>query len=333
MINVGIIGIGFMGIMHLKNYLKNDKARVIALCDSNKLRTRGEELAGGNIEIDEEKIDFSKFRQYENIDDIIENKNIDTIDICLPTDMNPDVAIRAMKKGKNVLCEKPIALTVEEGKKMLEVAEEEKVTLMIAHCVRFWPEYIYLRETIQNKSLGGIQGLFLSRYVSRPTYSSDDWLLNEKRSRGAMFNLHIHDVDYLVSLFGKPKRITSQGVYKEKEGYSHVAAQYFYDDAPVVSVIGGWIMPATFGFNMSYIAIFEKGTLIYNSSESPALMKLTDEEKSMIENILPGDGYSREIDYFLDCIQKGIKPEKCMPCSSLESLEVLLEELNYIKEH
>jgi len=333
MINVGIIGLGFMGMMHLKNYIKNDKARVIALCDLNKKRTKGEELAGGNIEIGEEKIDFSKFKQYENIDDIIEDKNIDVIDICLPTDMNSDVAIRAMKEGKNVLCEKPIAITIEEGEKMLEVAEEEKVTLMIAHCLRFWPEYIYLRETIQNKSLGKLQSLFLSRHVSRPAYSSENWLLSEKRSDGAILNLHIHDVDYLVSLFGKPKRITSQGVYKEKEGYSHVATQYFYDDVPVVSAVGGWIVPATFGFNMSYNAIFEKGALIYNSSADPTLMKLTDEKKSMVENILHGDGYAREIDYFLDCIQKGNKPEKCMPSSSLESLEVVFEELNYIKEH
>ena len=333
MINVGIIGLGFMGMMHLKNYIKNDKARVIALCDSNKKRTKGEEIAGGNIEIGEEKIDFSKFKQYENIDEIIEDKKIDVIDICLPTDMNADVAIRAMKEGKNVLCEKPIAMTVEEGGKMLEVAEEEKVTLMVAHCLRFWPEYIYLRETIQNKSLGKLQSLFLSRHVSHPLYSTENWLLNEDRSNGAILNLHIHDVDYLVSLFGKPKGLTSHGAYKEGEGYSHVVTQYFYDDIPVVAAVGGWLMPATFGFNMSYNAIFEKGTLIYNSSADPTLMKLTDEKKSKIENILHGDGYAREIDYFLDCIQKGNKPEKCMPYSALKSLEVVLEELNYIKEH
>ena len=262
MINIGIIGLGFMGTMHLKNYMKNNKSKVVALCDLNEKRISGEEFASGNIEIkDDERIDFSRFKQYKNIDDIILDKDIDVIDICLPTNMNADVAIKAMEADKNVLCEKPMALTVEEGSNMLKTAKDKKVTLMIAHCLRFWPEYVYLTQITQNKGLGRLHSLFLSRLVSYPLYSYENWLLDEK-SIGTILIHHIHDVDYLVSLFGKPKSLTSQGVYEKGKGYLHVVTQYFYDHIPVVTAVGGWMMPATFGFNMGYTAIFEKGTLI-----------------------------------------------------------------------
>jgi predicted dehydrogenase len=332
MINVGIIGLGFMGTMHLKNYIENNQSKVIALCDLNKKRINGEELEAGNVEIGKGEIDFSKFKKYEKIDDIINDKDIDLIDICLSSNMNADVSERAMKAGKNVLCEKPMAMTLEEGRKMLAAYKAEKVLLMVAHCMRFWPEYIYLAETVQNKNLGALKSLFLSRLVAYPFYSTEGWLLDEKKSLGAIFNLHIHDVDYLVSLFGKPKNVVSQGVYEIGKGCSHVVTQYFYDDIPVVTALGGWMMPATFDFNMSYTAIFEKGTLIYNNSADTTLTMFTDEKKSKIENLPSGDGYSREIAYFLDCIKKGNKPELCMPESTFESLEVVFEELRYIKE-
>jgi predicted dehydrogenase len=331
MINIGIIGLGFMGSMHLNNYLKNDKSRVVAVCDLDESRASGEKNISGNIDIDrDEKIDFSRFKQYRDISDIVSDKDIDVIDICLPTDITADTAIKAMEAGKNVLCEKPMALTLEEGSRMIKTAREKKVILMIAHCIRFWPEYIYLTQVIKNKDLGKLNSLFLSRLVSHSSYSYDNWLLDEKKSKGAILNLHIHDVDYLVSLFGKPKSLMAQGFYEKDKGYSHVVAQFNYDQVPVVTAVGGWMMPATFEFKMGYTAIFEECTLIYDSSANPTLIKLTDEEELTIEGLPSGDGYSREIDYFLECILKGNEPGLCTPESTLESLEVVHEEINSI---
>lgn len=333
MINVGIIGLGFMGKIHLKSYMENEKSRVVALCDLNKERIGGDDSPLGNIQPNvREKIDFSQFKLYVNIDEIISDKSIDVIDICLPSDMNAEVAIKSMKAGKNVLCEKPIALTIEEGRRIIETARTEKVIFMVAHVIRFWPEYMYLTKIIQDKTLGKLQSLLFSRLISHPTYSQGNWLLDEKRSGGAIFNLHIHDVDYLVSLFGKPKSVVSQGIYEKGKGYSHVVTQYFYPEIPVVTAVGGWMMPEGFAFTMSFNAIFERGALIYDSSSIPTLIEITDGRKSLVNDLLPGDGYSREIDYFLECVDRGVEPELCMPESNLDSLEVVMDELNYLKK-
>lgn len=341
MIKVGIAGLGIMGLLHLNYHLENDNCKVTAICDVDEKKITSEKYFTDFLNAKVKKLDLDKLIKYKNIEKIITDKNIDVIDICLPVDLHADIAIKAMNSGKHVLCEKPMTNNVDDAKKMVEVAENEGVTLMIGYQTRFWPEYIYLRETIQSERLGKLFSLSLSRIAPHPL-SDRGWLLEEEISKGAILDVHIHDTDFLVSLFGKPQKVISQGFYKKSSGgYSHVLTQYFYKDVPIVNATGGWMAPESFGFNVSYSAMFEKGVIEYkyyclNSLKTTLIeyigKKKIVKEKLNIEPNFLGDVYKREIDYFVDCVQNNKKPEECMPESTLKSLEVLFKEIDYIKK-
>ncbi|MCL5986124.1 MAG: Gfo/Idh/MocA family oxidoreductase [Actinobacteria bacterium] len=332
MLKVGIVGFGNMGALHLNNYLTNYNCKVIALCDLEDERISGEKFFSENIKTSNiTKLNFGSFRKYNDIDAIINDKDIDIIDICLPAYLNAEVAIKAMKAGKHVICEKPMANTLKEAKQMLDTAREEKVILMIAQHVRFQIENIYLKNIIKSERLGKLNSLLLSRIGPIPLYSWENWLLDEKKSGGAILNAHIHDTDFIVSLFGKPQKVFTVGVYsKDTGGFSHIITQYLYPDIPIITSVGGWMMPDSFEWKVSYNAIFEKGVLYYDNHLNPNLIEFTDKKRLTIEHRFIQDGYKGEIDYFIDCVKNNKWPAECSPESTYESLQVVFDEINFV---
>ena len=128
---------------------------------------------------------------------------VDVVDICLPTDLHADFAVRALQMGKHVVCEKPMAISLAEADRMIEAARKSGRRLMIAHCIRFWPEYVELRRLVESGELGHLLSLSLTRYSPFPSWGSDNWLADERRAGGAALDLHIHDTDFAAYLMGR----------------------------------------------------------------------------------------------------------------------------------
>ena len=114
------------------------------------------------------------------------------VDVCLPTDLHAEVTVAALEAGKHVLCEKPMALTVAECDRMVAAAKASGRFLMIAHCIRFWPEYIALKEIVDSGQYGKVTSALFRRISGLPKWS--EWFPNPQRSGGAILDLHIHDV-------------------------------------------------------------------------------------------------------------------------------------------
>ncbi|MEX0585005.1 MAG: Gfo/Idh/MocA family oxidoreductase, partial [Pirellulales bacterium] len=119
MLKVGIAGIGFMGMIHYLSYQRVKGARVVALCEQDKTRLAGDwRSIQGNFGPRGEIMDLSGVAKYEDLDQLLADKNIDLVDICLPTAAHAPTATKALAAGKHVFCEKPIALTTGEANKM-----------------------------------------------------------------------------------------------------------------------------------------------------------------------------------------------------------------------
>ena len=324
MIKVGLIGCGFMGAMHFNCYNNIDGVKVVALADVRKEKTE-ELVKGGDIAI------------YDDGKDLIKNADVDIIDICLPTFLHAEYAILAMDKVKYVFVEKPVALTNEQAKKMLEKAKETGCNVQVGQVIRFWDEYVELKKIVESGKYGKVINANFRRISPRPTWGWKDWLLDDKLSGGAAQDLHIHDSDYVLSLFGKPEKIFSaENVIGEKNSY--INTLMIYKDF-TVTVEGSWDLPATRPFEATFRVVFEKAT-VENAGGKFTLYTNDKAEEIKIEkiklesgvdggNISDLGGYYNELVYFTDKAKKGEKVEKATLKDAAKSLEFVLGEIKF----
>ncbi|MFW2478654.1 MAG: Gfo/Idh/MocA family protein, partial [Lentimonas sp.] len=162
---VGIIGLGFMGGMHFNAWQKVEGAGVTAVCERNPIT---EKTKQGNIEGASEQLDLGGVAIYTDLTEMLAKENLDAVSITLPTHLHRDVSIQCLQAGVHVLCEKPMALNMAECEAMIEVAESTGKELMIAHCIRFWPAYVWLKQAVNEQTYGKVRVAEFERLSSPP---------------------------------------------------------------------------------------------------------------------------------------------------------------------
>src|SRR5258708_4271094 len=158
MIRIGIAGLGFMAATHIKAYRQLPAARISALCNPSGRHLDGDfSKVAGNIDTGEPvRLDMTGIHAYRSFDEMLANPEIDLIDICAPTISHPDLAIAALRAGKHVICEKPLARNSALARQIVEAADSARGFFMPAMCVRFWPECAWLKQRIDDRSYGNL---------------------------------------------------------------------------------------------------------------------------------------------------------------------------------
>jgi predicted dehydrogenase len=320
MIKVGLIGCGFMGTMHANCYKNIDGVELVAVADLR--REKAEELAnGGEI--------------YADGMDLIANADVDVIDICLPTYLHAEYAIKAMEKVKYLFVEKPVALTNEQAANMQEKAKETGCQVQVGQVIRFWDEYVELKKIIDSGKYGKVLNANCRRISPRPTWGWNNWLLTTALSGGAAQDLHIHDTDFVLSIFGEPQKFTSvKNIIGEPNSYINTVMQY---EDFVVGVEGTWDLPESHPFEATFRVVFEKAT-VENAGGKFVCYTANGAEEIKIEkkelaggykggNISDLGGYYNELVYFTDRIKAGEKIERATLSDASKSLEFVLKEI------
>lgn len=320
MIKVGLIGCGFMGNMHANCYKNIEGVTLAAVADIR--REKAEAIADG-AEI------------YLDGMDLIKNADVDVIDVCLPTFLHAEYAMAAMDKVKYLFVEKPIALTTCEAEKMMEKANTTGTSIQIGQVIRFWDEYVVLKEIIEEGKYGKVVNANFRRISPRPDWGWKDWLLDARYSGGAAQDLHVHDVDYVLSVFGKPNNFASvKNALGEKNSYVNTLMRY---DDFVVSVEGTWDLPKTHPFEATFRVVFEKATVENAGGKflcytDDGVFEIKIEKKELAGGYTGGNisdlgGYYNELVYFTDRIKAGETIEKATPKDAAASLAFVLSEI------
>ena len=233
-VNVAVVGLGFMGVTHLRSYLNNPQARVVAVCAATRLPQNGV-LCGvaGNIKNSGDIRLGARVKVYRQFDELLADRDVELVDICTPTALHPAQVIAALQAGRHVLCEKPLAESAADARKVLKVAATSKKFLMPAMCMRFWPGWSFLKKIVTEKTYGEVRSASFHRLSAMPAWGSAG-----VHSGGALFDLHIHDTDFVNYLFGRPQGVSSTGVIGEGGMINHVLTQYHYPGGPAVSAEG-----------------------------------------------------------------------------------------------
>jgi predicted dehydrogenase len=300
MLKVGIVGFGFMGQTHYKCWKKVEGVKVVAICDVNPNIEEDTKRAVGNIGDGQEEVDFRSLNVYADFDKMLSEEKLDAVSITLPTYLHPDTSIKALAAGVNVMCEKPMALTSKDCEGMITEAKRSGKILQIGHCVRFWPEYAKAKEIIDSGEYGKVIAGTFQRLGSAPTWSIDNWFLDEQRSGGVALDLH--------------KAVCSVGAKDPGGGLLHISTQYLYDNDTAITAEGGWAMMPAFGFEMSFNIVLEKATLVYDLTRDPAFRVCPAEGEAFTPEVEKSDGWFLQIAHFV----KAISGEKVEEITTLE---------------
>ncbi len=192
-VRIGIVGVGWVAqVVHLPTLLKMPEAEVVAICDRDKARVR---LVG-------EK--FGITRQYTDLAQMLEREQLDAVDVCTSTDAHKDVTIAALKAGKDVLVEKPIARTYAEALAMADAARETRRKLMVGMNHRFRPDTMILKSFIEGKELGKIYYTRVG-WLRQRTFDQG-WITQKEKSGGGVFiDQGIVMLDMALWMMGYPQ--------------------------------------------------------------------------------------------------------------------------------
>lgn len=196
---------------------------------------------------------------------------------------------------------------------------------MIGQCLRFWPAYELLKEYVDNGEFGKVVSAYFFRGGATPLWSYKNWLLDKNKSGGCMLDQHIHDVDMVNWLFGKPEKLSSIGLnIIEGSGYDAVSTNYIYNDGKVVNTQDDWTINGEYGFEMRYRANFQKGNIIFEKGKVTVNPK---DGSAFIPELPKEDGYYREIKYYINSLLNDTPIETATPQSTKETIEIAMKEV------
>ncbi|QDU61496.1 Putative 4,5-dihydroxyphthalate dehydrogenase [Planctomycetes bacterium Pan216] len=304
MVRIGIVGIGFMGMIHYLAAKRIKGGKVVAIATRDPKKQAGDWTSiQGNFGPRGEQEDLSGIKVYDDAKKLIADDEIDLVHVCLPNHLHTDITAAALASGKNVLVEKPIALSLEDADKMLAAAQEAGKQLFVGHVLPFMPDFGLAYRTIVGGEYGKVRAMTLRRHISPPDWSAE--LLDPSLSGGPIVDLHIHDTHFVALACGVPEAVYSRGLV-EKDSVNYVSTQYLYGDGgPQVVATSGAIAAKSRPFTHGLEVYLERATLQY---EAGGPMTIFTEEEAVTPDIPaadPIDGFRDEIQTAVDAVTSG----------------------------
>ena len=241
MVGVGIVGLGFMGMIHYLAAQQASRLRVAAVCSRDLKKPAGDWTSiQGNFGPRGTQMDLSGLG-CSPTSKASADPTVDLVDLCVPNDSHASMAIQALQAGKHVLVEKPIALSTSSADQMVEAAKTARKLLMVGHVLPFFPEFGFALDAVRSGRYGALQAAHLLRVISKPDWSTG--ITDSGRSGGPAIDLHIHDTHFVALLCGIPRAVHSRGVV-QGGAVVHLTTQYLYDQPNLtVAATSGALRP------------------------------------------------------------------------------------------
>lgn len=302
MTTVGIVGVGGMGKTHARHWSKMPDVKLRAFdIDQDRLSEFSKEF------------DAESARSFEALLD-----TCDAIDICLPTHLHLEHALRAIESKKPTICEKPLCLSVSECAAIVESVERHGTTFMTAQVVRYFPEFKRANKLIKDGAVGTPAAIRTRRGGAAPK-GSDGWFADPALSGGVIVDLMIHDFDWILWTFGEVVRVYAQALtFTDVKDIDYSLATLTLDSGAVAHVEGTWADPG--GFRVTFEVAGSEGIIEHDSRSSPALRTVKAGGTWNENPLSPSDDpYFLELKAFLESARTGSPP----PVTALDGLKAV----------
>lgn len=305
---VGIVGAGAMGEVHLRSW--SALGAEVCLHDRNVERARKVAAPFGS-------------GVHATIEQLLDDA--DVVDVCLPTFLHRELVERAAQAGCHVVCEKPLALSVEDGQAMVKACEDAGVRLFVAMVVRFFPQYRQAWRAVRRGELGPLNVIRLRR-VSYPPRGGTSWYADEAHSGGMLLDLMLHDIDYALWLAGDAERVYTRLNHTGPRQYAQAIVTHASGTISLIE--GGWAYPD--GLFRTALDISGDQGVIEWSSDAPAPVRryLETRARTVSDVALPEtspgqDPYTAQLRHFKTALEQNL-PFDITPEEALRSLRVAL---------
>ena len=268
---------------------------------------------------------------YATLKEAVEAQKPDIVDICTPTFTHEALTVEAAGLGCHVLCEKPVTFTMESLDKMLNACKKANVRFMVAQVARWWPEFMDIKKAIDEGKLGDIHMIYEKRLAQHPTWAT--WHRDPQKSGGGLYDMSIHDYDFLYSVFGMPDSVYASGWKSPTGCWNHVCANFTWASGAKAICETSLEMTGNFPFSIEFRGTGDKGTIIY---EMTAGFNINDGEASGSfiwcpageEKVYPLtseqiDMFAGEIGEFLAAIEEN-RPALVTPENTRDVLKIVL---------
>lgn len=268
MLKIGIVGLGGMGTVHYSNYQHIDGVKVVAVTDPNLSEAKANELG---------------IKVYDDIATMIQSEALDVVDVCTPTFLHKSAVMEALHQKVHVICEKPLALSKADAQEMIDLAKAQGVKLFVGQVLQYARETLVLKEIIESNKYGKVLDAQFLRLSAMPRWIKNGWLFDKDKSGLLPFDLHIHDLDLIISLFGAPKDVSFTSAGRDEVSYKeHYRFTYTYEDK-TISAEAAWYN-ADFPFTATWRIYFEnavvthdeKGLVAYQFDHEPKVYDTTE---------------------------------------------------------
>ncbi len=299
-LKVAVIGLGNMGKHHVRNYHELPDSELTCVCDLQE-------------NISNEFAEKYNCNAYTNIEKMIESEIIDAVSITVPTMYHYDIAKKIIEKKINVLIEKPICETVEKANKLIRLAKENNVVIMVGHIERFNPAVIKLKEIIKEGKLGKITSLISRRVGAFPAQIKD---------ANVIIDLAVHDIDIFSYMLDKqPDNIyanAGRALINGREDYAEILLTYGEQNG-MMQV--NWITPirirqlsitgtkgyAELNYMTQELKLFKSNYHEDHDDFGDFIIKFGNPDTQEIE-IEKKEPLAEELTHFLKCIKNSTSP-------------------------
>lgn len=309
MLRVGVLGGGFIARTHLRSWTR------IGVETHLYARRGSEQLA----------LDFS-VTTHPDPESLM--AAVDVVDICLPSDLHASHAVAAALRGRDVICEKPIATTLGDATRVCAAFRTTGRRLLVGHVVRYFPEYASVREGVAAGRIGDIAVVHLGRETFAPNRGAGDWLFDERRSGGILVDLMIHDIDYAQWIAGPIIRVYAQTARVRSTTFDdHAVALITHKNGVLSHLTASWAKERPI-FRTRIEISGASGLVSHDSRDSdpvrttPALDELEGAEVGLpgTAHLATGDDpFTAELRDFLTCLVNGSEPR----VTSVDSISAL----------
>lgn len=297
MVKVGLIGLGGMGTVHWSNYKFIHDCEVVA--------------AVGFSENDRKNAEAWNIPLFDDINQMLDNVKVDVVDVCTPTFLHFQHALASLSRGIHTIIEKPMTLHKAEAIHLYEIAEKNNAIILVGQAARFMKENIVLKDLVKTEKYGKPLDAYFERLSAAPRWAAGGWMFDRQKSGHLAFDLHIHDLDLIISIFGKPSSYsyTSTG-NKDKEYKEQYRFTYQYDNFNI-SAEAAWFN-ADIPFTARWRVYFENAVVVNNGStvttyqfdHDPYVFDTKETNKIPTGiNVPPTEMFLTELSHFISCIR------------------------------
>ena len=307
---------GYIGRIHYEASRTIPGLEVVAATDSHVERVRER---------------YPELQVLPSYQQLLEMDDLDAIVICVPTFLHERFVLEAVAKGFHVLCEKPLALDFSSASRILAAAKQAGVVFTVSQVLRFWPQYARIKELISQGAIGRILSVRAHRLATAPKWA--EWFRDGAKSGGCLFDLQVHDLDFVFWILGMPREIQTLGLKSTGGCWDHVHTLLRYEDDVVASIESSYAMPESWPLSAGIRVIGSAGAVEYDfrsagdvatrsQSVSPGLLYSADGRVEELAANGP-DMFAAQLQHFAECIRSKDTPRVCPTQDSHDVMALL----------